>query len=100
MNVIMGFVNIAIQNLDNREKLADCLEKIKYSGNNLQELINDTLDLSKIESGHFELNAEPSCLTEIFDFFKQSMLGAGIGKSCITTVTCTISNIILSALTA
>ena len=80
MNVIMGFVNIAIQNLDNREKLADCLEKIKYSGNNLQELINDTLDLSKIESGHFELNAEPSCLTEIFDFFKQSMLGAGIGK--------------------
>lgn len=80
LNVIMGFVNIAQQNLDNPVKLADCLEKIKYSGNNLQQLIDDVLDLSKIESGNFELNAEPSDIADMFDFYKQSMFGAGIGR--------------------
>lgn len=80
MNVIMGFVNIAQQNLDDPGKLADCLEKIRYSGSNLQQLIDDVLDLSKIESGKFELNAEPTEINDIFDFYKQSMLGAGIDR--------------------
>lgn len=80
MNVIMGFVNIAKQNLDDKEKISDCLTKIKYSGENLQHLIDDVLDLSKIESGNFELNAEPSNISDLFDFYKQSMQGSGIGR--------------------
>lgn len=80
MNVIMGFVNIARQHLDDKEKLSDCLDKIKYSGENLQNLIDDVLDLSKIESGNFELNNEPSDINEMFDFYKQSAQGAGIGR--------------------
>lgn len=80
MNVIMGFVNIARQHLDDKDKLSDCLDKIKYSGENLQNLIDDVLDLSKIESGNFELNNEPSDINEMFDFYKQSAQGAGIGR--------------------
>ena len=80
MNVIMGFVNIAKESLDDREKLADCLDKIKYSGENLQHLIDDVLDLSRIESGNFELSAEPSKVSDMFDFYKQSLQGAGIGR--------------------
>ena len=51
MNVIMGFTNIALQHADDSDKMKECLEKIRVSGSNLQELIDDVLDISRIESG-------------------------------------------------
>ena len=53
MNVIMGFTNIALQHADDSDKMKECLEKIRVSGSNLQELIDDVLDISRIESGEF-----------------------------------------------
>ena len=56
MNGIIGMVMIAQQNLDNKNKVADCLRKISLSSRHLLSLINDVLDMSKIESGRLEIN--------------------------------------------
>lgn len=57
LNGIIGYTNLAIETKDNA-KVADYLSKIKISGNLLLNLINDTLDISKIESGKYVLNPE------------------------------------------
>ncbi len=51
MNAIVGFSSLAADNIDNREKVADYLEKIKTASDHLLRLINDILDMSRIESG-------------------------------------------------
>ncbi len=56
MNGIIGMVMLAQQNLDNQAKVADCLRKISMSSKHLLNLINDVLDMSKIESGRLEIN--------------------------------------------
>lgn len=56
MNVILGMTQIAGKNVDNPEKIKDCLSKIEQASAHLLELINDVLDMSKIESGKIELN--------------------------------------------
>lgn len=58
MNAIIGMTAIAESHMDDREKVSDCLEKISVSGNYLLSLINDVLDMSKIESGKFTLTEE------------------------------------------
>lgn len=58
MNGIIGMSAIAIQNIGNDEKVADCLKKVTLSSNHLLALINDVLDMSKIESGKIELRHE------------------------------------------
>lgn len=51
INGIMGMTNIAIKNIDNKNRVMDCLKKINQSSNHLSSLINDILDMSRIESG-------------------------------------------------
>ena len=58
MNVIVGMSTIAMQNIDNTDKIKDCLEKVIMSSKHLLALINDVLDMSKIESGKVELRHE------------------------------------------
>lgn len=55
MNGIMGMTDIALLSLNQPEKVADCLGKIKLSSEYLISLINDILDMSRIESGKIEL---------------------------------------------
>lgn len=64
MNAIIGFAGIAASHLDNREKVRDCLEKILSSGNHLLSLINDILDMSRIESGKITLKERECSLAE------------------------------------
>lgn len=56
MNGIIGMVMIAQQNIENKEKVGDSLRKISMSSKHLLNLINDILDMSKIESGRLEIN--------------------------------------------
>ncbi|MEQ2679113.1 histidine kinase dimerization/phospho-acceptor domain-containing protein [Enterocloster citroniae] len=55
MNAIMGMTAIAKANLNSPEKLGDCLDKINTSSKHLLNLINEVLDMSKIESGKVSL---------------------------------------------
>ena len=64
MNAIVGMTAIATANLDNREQVASCLRKISLSSKHLLGLINDVLDMSKIESGKLTLNVDMVCLRE------------------------------------
>lgn len=58
MNAIMGMTDIASAHIDTPEKVQDCLRKISLSSQHLLGLINDVLDMSKIESGKVELRHE------------------------------------------
>ncbi len=66
MNGIMGMTTIAIANLDsNTSQVRTCLKRISVSSRHLLGLINDMLDMSKIEAGHLNLNMQPLSLREI-----------------------------------
>lgn len=58
MNAILGFAALAESHLDDSEKLKDYLDKIRRSGDNLLDLINNVLTMSKIETGKTVLNEE------------------------------------------
>ena len=57
MNAISGMTTIAKKVLDDRDKTLSCLEKIESANAYLLDLINDILDMSRIESGKMELNS-------------------------------------------
>lgn len=67
MNAIMGMTTIAKTHLDDKEKVSDCLEKICVSSNHLLGLINNVLDMSKIESGQIELSEEIFNIHDLMD---------------------------------
>ncbi len=65
MNAIIGMTAIAAAHLDDRERTMECLKKISLSSKHLLSLINDVLDMSKIESGKLSLREEPFNLAEL-----------------------------------
>ncbi|MBU9743618.1 response regulator [Lachnospiraceae bacterium ASD3451] len=65
MNAIMGMAAIAQANLDSPDKLRDCLNKIGTSSRHLLSLINEVLDMSKIESGRIDLTLEEVNLPDL-----------------------------------
>ncbi len=65
MNAIVGFTNLAIMHIDRKEQVAEYLKKIQTSGNHLLSLINDILDMSRIESGKIHLDEKLCSLPEI-----------------------------------
>ena len=65
MNAIVGFTNLAITHIDQKEQVAEYLKKIMTSGNHLLSLINDILDMSHIESGKINLDEKPCSLPDI-----------------------------------
>lgn len=64
MNVIVGLSNLMEHELDNPQKMRESIQKIQTSSNHLLGLINDVLDMSKIESGENRMNIETFDLTE------------------------------------
>ena len=65
MNAIIGFTALATTHIDNREQVEEYLKKIMTSGNHLLSLINDVLDMSRIESGKMYLDEKPCSLPDI-----------------------------------
>ncbi len=81
MNGIVGMVAIAQRNLGNPERVEDCLNKITTASNHLLGLINEILDMSKIESGKVELQAEPidlpAMLEDVVDMVRPQIATRG-----------------------
>ncbi|MCR4742121.1 MAG: response regulator [Treponema sp.] len=67
LNAIIGFTEIARRNSENRGKLFDCLSKISVSSDHLLTLVNDVLEMSRIESGKLLLQYENESLKEIIE---------------------------------
>ncbi len=67
MNAIVGMTAIATAHIDDKEQVRTCLKKITLSGKHLLGLINDVLDMSKIESGKMTLTAEQISLREVVE---------------------------------
>ena len=66
MNAIIGFTTLAQTNLDNKARVQEYLAKILSSGNHLLSLINDILDMSRIESGKLNIEEKPCSISDIF----------------------------------
>ncbi len=71
MNGIIGMTAIALQQDQSRERVEDCLQKIRSSSNYLLGLINDILDMSKIESGKMKLEPCNFDLMEMLDTIRE-----------------------------
>lgn len=65
LNAVIGLTSIASTHLDDRDRVHDCLVKIDQSSDRLLSIINDILDMSRIESGKFDLNETPTHLFEV-----------------------------------
>ncbi|MBQ5464437.1 MAG: response regulator [Fibrobacter sp.] len=64
LNAMIGFTDMAIKNIEDKGKALDCLKKSKLSSEHLLSLVNDVLDMSRIESGKVELDLNPVNLDE------------------------------------
>lgn len=67
MNAIVGMTTIAQTNMEDKQQVSDCLKKISLSSKHLLGLINDVLDMSKIESGKMTLNVEQVSLRDVLE---------------------------------
>ncbi len=65
MNAIIGFTALALTHIDRQEQVEEYLKKIMTSGNHLLSLINDILDMSRIENGKLHLDVQPCSLPDI-----------------------------------
>ena len=75
MNAIIGFTTLAVSSIDNKDKVKDYLSKILSSSNHLLSLINDILDMSRIESGKLHLEETEVSLSEVLHDLKTIISG-------------------------
>ena len=75
MNAVIGFATLALTNVDNTEKVRDYLGKILSSSNHLLSLINDILDMSRIESGKIQLEEQEVNLSDMLHDLKNIISG-------------------------
>lgn len=80
MNAIIGFTDMAMNNIGNREKAVDCLEKVKHASDMLLSLINDILDMSRIESGKVRLHEVSVSLDDVFGSLSEVMSQSAAAK--------------------
>lgn len=65
MNAIIGFATIAMNHIDSKDQVSDCLQKVLSSSNHLLSLINDILDMSRIESGKVQIKEQECNISDL-----------------------------------
>ena len=75
MNAIIGFTTLALSNIDDTQRVRDYLGKILSSSNHLLSLINDVLDMSRIESGKIHLEETAVSLSDVLHDMKTIISG-------------------------
>ncbi len=91
MNAIIGFSNFLKQHVDDREKTLEYIDKIQTSSSFLLSLINDVLEMARIESGKAMLKMESGCLSDLANslnaVFEPSIRTKNLKYSCNLNVT-------------
>lgn len=72
MQTILGMTYVAEANLDNKQIMTDCLNKISVSTNHMLDIINEVLDVNKIEAGAFEIIEQPFSLKALINEIEQT----------------------------
>lgn len=67
LNAVLGFTNLAKEAIGDDEKELDYLDKIQISGEHLLEVVNDVLEMSRIETGTINLEEKECCIRDIID---------------------------------
>ena len=80
MNAIIGFTTLAVSNIDDKKRVRDYLGKILSSSNHLLSLINDILDMSRIESGKIHLEETEVSLSDVLHDLK-TIISGQVGRS-------------------
>lgn len=81
MNAILGYTDVAIKHRDDQARVDDSLEKIKIAGGHLLGLINDILEMSRIESDKLEITEEPADIRKLIEGVAQMTDSLAITKS-------------------
>ena len=92
MNAVIGYTALALKEDDLPEHLRDYLEKIEHSGHHLLSLINDILDMSRIESGKTDLEPEPTDLSALIESVHTIFSVQMEEKSLEFPIVCEITN--------
>ena len=83
MNAIIGFTDIAEKHIDARDRVLEALNKVRISSNHLLSLINDVLDMSRVESGTVKIEEEPICIDVAKDNLYSILNGSAEAKSIL-----------------
>ena len=87
MNAIIGFTDIAEKHIDDRKHVLEALGKVKMSSEHLLSLINDVLDMSRVESGTVKIEEEPVCIDTAKDNLYSILNGSAEAKDILLTST-------------
>ena len=86
MNAIIGMTTIAAAYIEDRKRVEDCLEKIGYSSKHLMTLINDVLDMSKIDAGKMQISHETFSLERTLESIASMVYPQAADKGLTFTV--------------
>lgn len=85
MNAIIGFTDIAEKNIDNKARVIESLGKVRLSSSHLLQLVNDVLDMSRIEAGTVKIEEEPVFIDTTKDNLFSLLNGSAEAKSITFT---------------
>ncbi len=85
MNAIIGFTDIAEKHIDDKARVLESLDKVKLSSEHLLSLINDVLDMSRVESGVVKIEEEPCCIDIVRDNLFSILNGSALEKNILFT---------------
>ncbi len=86
MNAIIGFTGLALNHIDDKEQTENYLKKIQASSNHMLALIDDLLDMSRIESGKISLDEDECTIPGLVNDIKDMMVSAASAKKQTITV--------------
>ena len=92
MNAILGLSKIAEKHMDDKERVMDSLQKLNSAGEHLERLINDVLDMARIENGKVELNIQPYHLPTLLESTKVLFAGEMKKKGLDFSVHCHVKD--------
>ena len=81
MNAIIGFTDIAEKHIDDTERVKESLGKVKMSSGHLLSLINDVLDMARVEAGTVKIQEEPICIDTAKDNLYSILNGTAEAKN-------------------